>query len=147
MSTIEDTLLGSSFGFEIQGRTLAYFSSVTGLKFQVAVTEFQQQNTQGKIITRKIPGRPSYSEVVLKRGYTVDQSIFKWFEEVALAGKEVERTTASIVIYDRTYTEAARFNLDRCWPSKLTVSDPSASSDDVLVEELTIQHEFLDWVS
>lgn len=143
--TITDTLLGSSFGFEVQGQTFAYFTSVTGLKLEIAVTEFQQQNDKGKIITRKIPGRPSYSEVVLKRGYTVDKKIFDWFDSVAQAGEALERTTASIVIYDRTYTETARFNLDRCWPSKLSMSDPSSGSDDVLLEELTIQHELLEW--
>ena len=46
----------------------------------------------------------------------------------------------------RQQTEAARFNLEGCWPSKLTASDLSSGSDDVMVEELTIQHEFLDWV-
>jgi phage tail-like protein len=54
--------------------------------------------------------------------------------------------TGSIVIYDRTQAEVARFNLEQCWPSKLSVSDLSASSDEVMIEELTIQHEFIDWV-
>ena len=50
------------------------------------------------------------------------------------------------MIYDRTQAEVARFNLDKCWPSKLSVSDLSAASDEVMIEELTIQHEFIDWV-
>jgi hypothetical protein len=29
----------------------------------------------------------------------------------------------------------------------MSVSDLSSGSDDVMVEELTIQHEFLDWVN
>ena len=47
---------------------------------------------------------------------------------------------------DRTGEEVARFNLDRCWPSKLSVSDLQAGSDEVMVEEVTIQHELFTWV-
>jgi len=68
------------------------------------------------------------------------------FKEVVDAEKPTPYKTASIVLYDRLQTEIARFSLKACWPSKMSVSDLSSGSDDVMVEELTIQHEFLDWV-
>ncbi len=49
-----------------------------------------------------------------------------WFNEVVQAAKPTPYKTASIVLYDREQTETARFNLEACWPSKLSVSDLSA---------------------
>jgi phage tail-like protein len=97
------------------------------------------------VIERKRPGKPKYSEVVLKRGFSPDKALYEWFDSVVQAKDKTPYKTGSIVIYDRTQTEVARFNLEQCWPSKLSVSDLSAGSDEVMVEELTIQHELLNW--
>ena len=77
---------------------------------------------------------------------TTDTALHDWFIEVVDAAGPTPYKTASIVIYGRENTEVDRFNLEACWPSKLTNSDLNSGSDDVMVEEITIQHEFLDWV-
>ncbi len=115
------------------------------MSLEFDVTTFKEGNGK-KVVERKRPGKPKYSEVVLKRGFTTNKVIHDWFKEVVDAAKPTPYKTASIVLYDRLQEECARFSLEACWPSKLSVSDLSAGSDDVMVEELTIQHEFLDWV-
>jgi len=145
--TGDEGFLGSHFGFKIDGREIATFTAVSGLSMEIAVTEFTEKQFDGPIITQKIPGRTKYSEVTLKRGFTTNQDLYEWFDKVAQAAEELERTTASITIYDRTGAPVATFNLDNCWPSKLTASDLSTGSDDAVIEELTLQHEFLDWAS
>jgi len=135
---------GSFFALVIDNMTLAYFTACSGISLEFEPISFKQGN--GKmIIERKRPGRPKYSDVVLKRGFTQDQTLHKWFDEVVKAGTATPYKTASIVIFGRDAKEAARFNLEKCWPSKLSVSDLSAGSDDVMIEEVTIQHEFLNW--
>jgi len=136
---------GSFFALEIDSLTLAWFTGCSGLSLEFDVTTFKEGNGK-KVIERKRPGKPKYSEVTLKRGFTTNMDVTNWFKEVVDAEKPTPYKTASIVIYDREQTEAGRFNLEQCWPSKMKVSDLSAGSDDVMVEELTIQHEFLDWV-
>ena len=136
---------GSFFALEIDSLTLGWFTGCSGMSLEFDVTTYKEGN--GKVVVeRKRPGKPKYSPVVLKRGFTTNTVIHDWFKEVVDAQKPTPYKTASIVIYDRQQTEAARFNLEACWPSKLSVSDLTAGSDDVMVEELTIQHEFLDWV-
>ena len=137
---------GSFFALEIDALTLAWFTGCSGLSIEFDVTTFKEGNGK-KVIERKRPGKPKYSEVVLKRGFTTNMAVHDWFKEVVAAEKPTPYKTASIVIYDREQTECARFNLEACWPSKMSVSDLSSGSDDVMVEELTIQHEFLDWVN
>jgi phage tail-like protein len=137
---------GSFFALEIDGLTLAWFTGCSGMSMEFDVIEFKEGNGT-KVVQRKRAGKPKYSEVVLKRGFTTNTVVSDWFKEVVDASKHTPYKTASIVIYDREQVEAARFTLETCWPSKLSVSDLSAGSDDSMVEELTIQHELLDWVN
>jgi phage tail-like protein len=135
---------GSFFALEIDALTLGWFTGCSGLSLEFDVTTFKEGNGS-MVIERKRPGKPKYSEVVLKRGFTADKALYEWFDDVVQAKDKTPYKTGSIVIYDRTQTEVARFNLEQCWPSKLSVSDLSAGSDEVMVEELTIQHELLNW--
>jgi len=136
---------GSFFALEIDALTLGWFTGCSGIGIEYDVTTYKETNGK-KVIERKRPGKPKYSEVVLKRGFTTSKTIHEWFDEVVQASKPTPYKTASIVIYDRQQTECGRFSLEACWPSKLSISDLSSGSDDVMIEELTIQHEFLDWV-
>ncbi len=136
---------GSFFSLEIDGLSLGWFTGCSGLSVEFDVIEFKEGNGE-KVMQRKRPGKPKYSEVVLKRGFTTNTVVSDWFKEVVNADKETPYKTASIVIYNREQKEAARFSLEACWPSKLSISDLSSGSDDSMVEELTIQHEFIDWV-
>lgn len=136
---------GSFFAFEIDSVTIAWFTGCSGLSMEFDVVEFKEGDGKS-VIQRKRAGKPKYSEVVLKRGLTTDKGVYEWFDKVVGGADAMEYSTASIVIYDRSNEEGARFNLENCWPSKLTASDLSAGSDDVMVEELTLQHEFIDWV-
>jgi phage tail-like protein len=137
---------GSLFALEIDAVNLAWFTGCSGLSVEFDVVTFKEGNGK-KVVERKRAGKPKYSEVTLKRGFTTNKDVHDWFKEVVDAEKDTPYKTASIVLYDRLQQECARFNLEACWPSKLSISDLSAGSDDSMVEELTIQHEFLDWVS
>ena len=146
MATLEHDadFQGSFFSLVIDGMTLAYFTACSGISLEFEPITFKQGD--GKmIIEKKRPGRPKYSEVVLKRGLTQDDTLYKWFDEVVKAATKTPYKTGSIVIFGRDAKEVARFNLENCWPSKLSVSDLSSGSDDVMIEEVTIQHEFLTW--
>ena len=146
MSTDFSAAQGGYFSFEIDGTALGFFTSCSGLSSEVDVIEQTQITVTGKKITTKQPG-PSrtYSEVMLKRGFTKDRAINDWFDETVDAAVKVTRKTGSIVILSREFKELARFNLDRCFPSKLTVSDLNAASGEAMVEELTIRHDELTW--
>lgn len=136
---------GSFFALEIDSMTIGWFTGCSGLSLEYDTVSFKEGNGS-MIIERKRPGKPKYSEIVFKRGFTADKALHDWFDSVVKASDPTAYKTGSIVIYDRTQQEVARFNIEQCWPSKLSVSDLNAASDEVMIEELTIQHEFLDWV-
>lgn len=136
---------GSFFSLAIDGLTIGWFTGCSGLSLEFDAVTFKEGNGS-TIVERKRPGKPKYSEVTLKRGFTADKTLYEWFDTVVKSSDKTPYKTGSIVVYDRTQKEVARWNLEQCWPSKLSASDLSAGSDEVMVEELTIQHEFLDWV-
>src|SRR4029077_17272416 len=108
--THDEAYPGAFFALEIDSLTLAWFTGCSGLSLEFDVTTFKEGNGK-KVIERKRAGKPKYSEVVLKRGFTTNMVIHDWFKEVVDAQKATPYKTASIVLYDREQTECARFNL------------------------------------
>lgn len=137
-------LLGTYFSLSIDGLTLGYFTGCTGIAIDLQPITYKQGD--GKmVIERKRPGRPKYSQVELKRGLTADKGLYDWFDAVVAGKDKTPYKTATIAVYGRDGGVVAKFRLDRCWPSKLSVSDLSAGKDEVMIETLTMYHELLDW--
>lgn len=136
---------GSMFALELDGITMAYFSACSGISVEIPVVKATYGNGKQRIVQKTAGPQPTYSPIVLKRGLTSNLDLYKWMDSVVDAAEKTQYKTASIVIYDHVGTEGARFNLENFWPSKISVSDPKADSNEFMVEELTIQHDLLTW--
>ena len=136
---------GSYFSFELDGITLGYFTACSGLSSELSVITHRTMSAKGQTLEIKYPDRQTFSEVVLKRGFTADMGVNDWYDETVDAGSAVKRKTGSIVVLSRSLDVIARFNLEGCFPSKLSVSDLNAKSGEAMIEELTIRHENLLW--
>jgi phage tail-like protein len=137
-----EEFLGSSFALEIENVELARFTGCSGLAINTNVIEFNETTADGRIVVRKRPGHTTYDDIVLKRGFSKSKAITDWHKGV-LDGV-IERQNGSIIVYDSTGTEVDRWNFEAGWPSRWSASDLDASSDDVMIEELTITHEKLE---
>jgi len=142
VSDHDSEYLGSQFGLEIDGVELARFTAVSGLGYESEVVTFQDTLADGKVITRKRPGRISFPDIVLKRGLSSDNSLVEWYQTVV--DGQVERKSGSVVIYDQTSTEIGRWNFENGWIAKWSASDLDAGSDDIMIEEVTIAHEYME---
>jgi len=134
--------LGSQFGLEIDGVELARFTAVSGLGYESEIVTFQDTLADGKVITRKRPGRISFPDIVLKRGLSSDNALVEWYQSVV--DGQVERKSGSVVIYDQTSSEIGRWNFENGWIAKWSASDLDAGSDDIMIEEVTIAHEYME---
>jgi phage tail-like protein len=144
--TLHDAeFVGNFFGVEVDGVKIATFTACSGISIEFKVIEHAHATATGKKITTKIPGAITYSEVVLKRGLTPGTELSDWFKSVVDAAAVVPRKTGAIVVYDREFKPVAKFNLTNMWPSKFSVGDLSAGSDEVMIEEVTLQHELIEW--
>lgn len=142
MSDHDAEYLGSQFGLEIDGVELARFTSVSGLGYESEVVTFQDTLADGKIVTRKRPGRINFGDITLKRGLSADNALVDWYQSVVDGA--VERKSGSIVIYDQVSSEIGRWNFENAWISKWSASDLDAGSDDIMIEEITIAHEYME---
>lgn len=53
-----DSSVGHSFGLEFDGVVIKQITEVSGLKIDQDVVEFKQDIDSGKLVIKKLPGRP-----------------------------------------------------------------------------------------
>jgi phage tail-like protein len=91
---------------------------------------------------RKLPGKNTYPEIILKYGSTESRELYDW-HKTALDGK-VQRKNGSIILMDDAGQEKVRWNFFNAWPSKWDGPDFNAKGNDVAIETLTIVAERLE---
>jgi phage tail-like protein len=143
----EDPLVGYHFGVEIQGVVSGYFQEVSGLGSENEVVESKLVNEKGVEVVLKQPGRLKWENIVLKRGITSNLDIWTWRKMVEDGDIAGARQNGSIVMFDHTLGEKARWNFENAWPVKVTGPSPKADSNEIGVEELTVAHEFIERVA
>jgi phage tail-like protein len=145
-TTREDPLVGFHFSLDMQGAVAGYFTECSGLGSETETIEHKVVNPSGIEVTMKVPGRLKWDNIVLKRGITSNMDIWTWRKQVEEGQVADARKDGSIVMFDQSLAEVARWNFSSGWPSK--VSGPSVKSDgnELGVEELTITHEYIERV-
>lgn len=110
------------------------FKSVSGMDSQTEVVEFKQGNDK---VVRKKPGRTTYSNIVLERGYTATDDLWTWRKNIE-DGK-IDRRSGSVIVLDQDgSTEVARYNFFEAWPCKWNVPDMNADSSAMAIEKVEI---------
>ena len=125
-----------SFAVNIEGKVLSAFREVSGLDVELEVVSFSE-GTGG--VQRKVPGRPKYSNIVLKRGFTGDMQLYNWFTE--FSETPTQRWAGDVVMMDQRHNEVARWNFVNAWPSKVTGPRLNHNTNDVPIESIELVHE------
>jgi phage tail-like protein len=135
-----------NFLLEIQGIIgdtkviIGGFKSVSGMDSETEVIEFKQGND---MVVRKKPGRTTYANIVLERGYTATDDLWQWRKNIE-QGK-IDRRAGSIIILDQDgETEIGRYNFYEGWPCKWYVPDMDADSSAMAIEKVEIATELIE---
>ena len=140
----EDPLVGSRFKLDVGGTIGGYFTECSGLGSETEVSEHKVVNEKGVEVVMKVPGRLKWGDITMKRGITSDLGIWDWRKMVEDGDAQGARKNGSIVMYDQSLTEVARWNFLNAWPSKVSGPSLKADSNDLVVEELTLVHEYIE---
>lgn len=132
-----------NFLIEIDGVVKGGFSEASGLTTDSNIIEYREGNEQ-QGTTRKLPGLIKYNNIVLKRGWTKDRSLWEWRKKV-IDGKTA-RASGSIILMDEARSEALRWDFREGWPSKWEGPALNGKTSEVAVETLEIAHEGLELV-
>jgi phage tail-like protein len=128
------------FLVEIDGIVQAGFSECTGFGSNVEVIEYREGGDSTTV--RKLPGKTSYTDVMLKWGLTNSRELYDWHLEVI--NGQISRRNGSIIILDDTGQEVVRWNFFNAWPSKFDPVDLNAKGNDVALDSLTVSCERLE---
>jgi len=110
------------------------FKSMSGMTSETEIIEFKQGND---IIVRKKPGRTTFNNIVLERGYTATDDLFQWRKNIE-DGK-IDRRAGSIIILDQDgQSEVARYNFYEGWPCKWHVPELDSDSSGMAIEKIEI---------
>ena len=137
MADHEDPLVSFHFAVDIQGVVTGFFTECSGLGSETEIVEHKVVK-DGIEVVMKIPGRLKWENIVLKRGITSNLDIWTWRKQVETGDVAGARRDGSIVMFDQTLSEVARWNFIRGWPSKVTGPSVKSDSNEIGVEELTI---------
>ena len=110
------------------------FKSVSGMDSETEIVEFKQGNDK---VVRKKPGRTTYSNIVLERGYTATDDLWNWRKNIE--DGQIDRRSGSVLILDQDgETEVARYNFFEAWPCKWYVPDMDSDTSGMAIEKLEI---------
>ena len=129
-----------NFLIEIDGVVKGGFSEASGLVADTNVVEYRDGSEQHGT-ARKLPGLIKYNNIVLKRGWTQDKSLWEWRKKV-IDGK-TERTGGTIVLLNEAREKALSWTFREGWPSKWEGPALNGKTSEVAIETLEIAHEGL----
>jgi phage tail-like protein len=138
-----DPLTGYHFYLELDGIAEAQFRECSGLDSESNIIEYKEASKNGVTVIKKVPGELKWSNIVLKRGVTGDMKLWDWRKQIEDGSVDTARKNGSIVLYDQSNNEIARYNFEYGWPSKITGPQLNANNNDIAIEEVTICHEGL----
>lgn len=147
-----DPIIAQNFFLEIDGEVMTALISVSGLDVEVSVATIQQVGKNGKQqLVKTLGATTNVGDLTLTRvapASVDDDKLWKWFNEIRdkgilLSDRSNNRKNGSIVMFDHTHAEIARFNFFNAWPSKISTDQLSVDSSDAVKETITITIERL----
>jgi phage tail-like protein len=128
-----------------QGR--ASFQKVSGIQSSVEVVEYREGNMADRM--EKMAGMMSYDSVTLERGLSDDDAFNTWMKTVcdvtngtpsSKGGDKSYRCDVKIELLNKQGLPVKTYTLKDAWPSEYTVGDFDATSNDVVISTLVLQH-------
>ncbi len=138
---VTEELFGSyNFLLEVSGITgdqkaiIGGFKKMSGMDSETEVIEFKQGNDK---VVRKKPGRTTYANIVLERGFTATDDLWQWRKNIE--DGVIDRRSGTITMLDQDLdTIVAQYNFYEGWPSKWYVPDMDSEKSAMAIEKIEI---------
>jgi len=129
------------------------FQKVTGMKSSVEVVEYREGNMPDRM--EKMAGMMTYDSVTLERGISYDNDFNLWMKNVCDVattgvipassslndvGANSYRCNVIIKLFNKQGQAVKKYTLKDAWPSEYTIGDFDATSNDVVISSLVLQH-------
>ncbi|MGB3637129.1 MAG: phage tail protein [Rivularia sp. (in: cyanobacteria)] len=144
---MSEYLTSCKFYFEADGITDKFIKEVSGLGVEnTPAQEVHGSSKAGKIYRQATPTVVKFTNITLKVIATVDTDLYQWYkkcnEDMGVQRQwSQNRKTGSVVAYNQQNQEAARWNIEYCYPVKYTGPTLTASGGDMATETIELVHE------
>jgi phage tail-like protein len=122
------------FHVTIEGVQVGAFSDASGLSAEGNEITEQRSNE------RKLGGLPKYPNIVLKRGYTQDRSLWNWYRNT-IAGQSDDRRRVTITLMNEALQPVQRWHAEHAWVTKYDPTSLDADPNNIAVDTIEIAHE------
>jgi phage tail-like protein len=135
------------FVIEADGIASAAFQKCSEISVEVAKVEYHEG---GSLTPNKSPGRLTFADVTLERGATMDEDLFKWFQDVAVTSSGLGlvdsdyKRNLDIVQQDRDGSTLRRWTLVGAWPVKFVAGEWDNESDENVIESVTLTYDYFE---
>lgn len=135
----EDPLQKFNFTIAIDGLPASVgFQKISGLAREIGVATYSEA---GYDTEHKLKGRQVGGQLTCERGAYASKDLENLFTEAL--SDEGARKDITITLQDRNGNAKRSWRASECWVSKWEIDDLDATSDDVIIEKLTIEYEKL----
>src|SRR3954452_8554216 len=135
-----DPYRGYNFVIEIDGVPKGAFSEVGGLTAEGDAVDYRE-GTDLQRNVRKLVGLRKYANLTLKRGYTPDATLWRWFGNIM--NGEPDRRNVTIVLMNEAREPVLRWHAENAWINKIEGPSFKASGNEVAMEPVELVHEGL----
>jgi phage tail-like protein len=131
-----------SFNFELQidGIPLGAFSECSGLTADGDAVDYRE-GTDKQPNVRKLVGLRKYTPIMLKRGYTQDESLWAWYTNIV--NGVPDRRNVTIILLNEEHQPVLRWHAENAWVNKIEGPSFKASGNEVAIESVDLVHEGL----
>ncbi len=136
----KDPYRAFNFRMEIDGITVGAFSEVSGLTAEGDAVEYRE-GTDVPNTVRKLVGLRKYANIGLKRGYTQNNELWKWHNNIA--NGTPDRRNGTIILMSEDRQDVMRWHFENGWLNKVEGPTFNASGNEVAIESAEITHEGL----
>jgi phage tail-like protein len=107
-----DPYMGFNFAVEIEGLTVGGFSEVIGLSGKLELESYVEGGVNHHI--HRFPKQMDYPNLVLVRGLTERDDLWKWYEDVT-RGK-IRLQNGTIILKDSQQSKVMAWNFKKAYP-------------------------------
>ena len=131
------------FVFSVDGLEIGRFTELSGLAVQLDVEDIVEGGQNQ--FKHRVPGRLTWPNLVLKRGITNTNELFKWITDcsgdgLAGQGNKVLRHNGKVELLSQNGERVRTWEFIDAFPVKWTGPRFAAASSDLAVEELEVCH-------
>jgi phage tail-like protein len=136
----DDPYRAFNFQLVIDGVPKGGFSEASGLTADGDPVDYRE-GTDRQANVRKLVGLRKYSNITLKRGYTQDKALWRWY--VNIMNGIPDRRNVTIVLMNEQRQPVLRWHAENAWVNKVEGPSFKASGNEVAMESVDLVHEGL----